>query len=61
MEKIIEAALIIAAFILGYLYCKVRYRVKDLMKSIDLLCGLMSGKLTNEEAKVKYREIFPED
>jgi len=43
----------IATFILGYYFCKVRYRVNDLLRLIDLYAKFIKGDLTLDEFR-KY-------
>lgn len=54
------AALILGLFV-GYQVCKLRYQPKLLMNAVSVLCDLLSGTITAEEAKKKYREIYPGD
>ena len=45
-------AIIVISFIVGYRFCMLRYRVKDLMGCLDVLINLMNtGKLSDENQK----------
>lgn len=45
-------AIIVISFIVGYRFCMLRYRVKDLMSCLDVFIVLMkTGKITDENQK----------
>lgn len=61
MTTTIQTLIGIAIFILGYQFCKVRYRVKDLLKLIELQTDMLIGKKSTEELRKRYKELFPDD
>lgn len=50
----------IICFILGYQFCKSRWRVKALLKALQTITAFYNGEITVEEALKIYREICPD-
>ena len=58
MDILINIAVFIVGGVLGYKFCKMRYRADDLLTLISLYADHMGGKITIEYFNEKFKEIF---
>ena len=58
MDIVINIAVFIVGGVFGYRFCKMRYRVDDLLMLIGLYADHMSGKITITYFVQKFKEKF---
>ena len=58
MDILICIGVLIVGGIIGYHFAKMRYRADDVLKLVNLYADHMGGKITIEEFKKKFEELF---
>ena len=58
METLINIAIFIIGGVLGYHFCKMRYRVNDLLDIISLYTDMLKENITREEFTERFHKIY---
>lgn len=58
MDILINILIFIVGGVLGYKFCKIRYRVNDLLEVIALYTDKISETITLEEFRERFNKIY---